>query len=74
MARRKQKDIYLMPEPKWQTIHTLKTDEERTKLVRNFEYFVHYEVADKKCASTIFTWLEKDSGLDPELIKKLLLC
>jgi uncharacterized protein YukE len=71
MARRKQKDIYLMPEPKWQTIHTLKTDEERTKLVRNFEYFVHYEVADKKCASTIFTWLEKDSGLDPELIKKL---
>ena len=71
MAKRKQKDIYLMPEPKWQTIHTLKTDEERTKLVRNFEYFVHYEVADNKCAATIFTWLEKDSGLDPELIKKL---
>lgn len=71
MARRKSKDIYLMPEPKWQEIHTLKTDEDKTKLYRNFEYFVHYEVADKKCAATIFTWLEKDSGLDKDLIKKL---
>lgn len=69
--RRTKKDIYLMPEPKWQTIHTLKTDEEKVKLGRNFEYFVHYEVPDKKCAATIFTWLEKDSGLEPELIKKL---
>jgi len=71
MARKKQKSIYLMPEPKWQEIHECKTDEERTSLYRKFEYFVHYEVADKKQDATIRTWLEKDSGLDAELLKKL---
>jgi hypothetical protein len=71
MARRKTKEVYLMPEPKWASIHTQKTEEDKQKLLRNFEYFVHYEVADKKCSNTIIPWLEKDSGLDPELIKML---
>ena len=71
MARRKTKEVYLMPEPKWASIHTQQTEEDKQKLLRNFEYFVHYEVADKKCANTIVPWLEKDSGLDPELVKML---
>lgn len=73
MARkpRKSKDIYLMPEPKWQEINTLKTEEEKQKMYRGFEYFVHYEVPDKKAADTVKTWLDKSSGLDKELIKKL---
>jgi len=72
MARRKRnKEIYLMPEPNWLSINNLKTEEEKLKLCRNFEYFVHYEIPDKKAGATIFTWLEKDSGLDKNLIKKL---
>jgi hypothetical protein len=71
MAKRKQKTIYLMPEPKWEEIHLCKTDEERLSCVRKFEYFVHYEVPDKKAIATVSSWLEKDSGLDKELIKKL---
>jgi hypothetical protein len=71
MAKRKSKDIYLMPEPKWQEINALKTDEEKKALYRKFEYFVHYEVPDKKAVATVKTWLDKESGLDKELIKKL---
>jgi hypothetical protein len=71
MAKRKQKSMYLMPEPVWSDINLLEDDEKKLKLYRNFEYFVHYEVPDKKAGATIFTWLEKDSGLDKELIKKL---
>jgi len=71
MAKRKQKSIYLMPEPNWQDINHAKTDEERQSIYRKYEYFVHYEVADKKADATIQTWLEKDSGLDKELVKKL---
>lgn len=60
-----------MPEPNWQDINEAKTDEEKISIYRKYEYFVHYEVADKKQDATISTWLEKDSGLDAELIKKL---
>lgn len=60
-----------MPEPKWQEINALKTDEEKQALYRKFEYFVHYEVPDKKAVATVKTWLDKESGLDKELIKKL---
>lgn len=71
MAKRKSKDIYLMPEPKWQEINALKTDEEKQALYRKFEYFVHYEVPDKKTAASVHVWLEKESGLDKDLLKKL---
>ena len=72
MAKRRQKkDIYLMPEPNWASINTLESEEDKLKLYRTFEYFVHYEVADKKADATVHEWLEKDSGLDKNLIKKL---
>ena len=72
MAKRRQKkDIYLMPEPNWAEINTLESEEDKLKLYRKFEYFVHYEVADKKADATVHKWLDKDSGLDKDLIKKL---
>ena len=71
MAKRKKKSIYLMPEPKWQSINEAKTEEEKQKIYRQFEYFVHYEISDKVADPTVTTWLEKDSGLDKELVKKL---
>ena len=60
-----------MPEPNWGEINKVKTEEERTSLYRKFEYFVHYEIADKKTIATVKTWLDKDSGLDADLVKKL---
>ena len=60
-----------MPEPDWLSINNLKTEEEKQSLYRKFEYFVHYEIADKKADATVRNWLDKDSGLDQELIKKL---
>jgi len=72
MAKRpSKKNIYLMPEPNWQDINNAKTDEERLSLYRKFEYFVHYEIPDKKTDATVATWLDKESGLDKDLIKKL---
>lgn len=60
-----------MPEPNWAEINQLKTDEERNTLYRKFEYFVHYEIPDKKSIATVKTWLDKESGLDKDLIAKL---
>jgi len=71
MAKRKNKNLYLMPEPDWLSINNVKTEEEKQSLLRKFEYFVHYEIPDKKADATVRNWLDKDSGLDLELIKKL---
>lgn len=71
MAKRKSKDIYLMPEPKWNEINTLKDEEAIRRMYQGFAYFVHYEVPDKKAVATVKTWLDKESGLDKELIKKI---
>jgi hypothetical protein len=71
MAKRKSKDIYLMPEPNWTSIHNAKTDAERKKLYQGYAYFVHYEVADKKAMASVTKWLAQESGLDKELLKKL---
>lgn len=71
MAKRKGKEVYLMPEPKWAEINKVTSDEEKQKLYRHYEYFVHYEVPEKKTVSTVKAWLDKESGLDKELIKKL---
>ena len=60
-----------MPEPNWAEITKVKTDEERKTLYRHYEYFVHYEIADKKADASVAVWLDKESGLDKELIKKL---
>ena len=46
MAKRKQKSMYLMPEPVWSDINLLEDDEKKLKLYRYFEYFVHSEDPD----------------------------
>ena len=71
MAKRKTKTLYLITEPDWNSINLAKTEEDKQNLYRKFEYFVHYEIADKKADATVSLWLDKESGLDKELIKKL---
>lgn len=70
MAKRKSKEIYLMPEPKWKEINTVPEDK-LDQMWRGFEYFVHYEVNDKKQVSALQEWLDKESGLDKDVVKKL---
>jgi hypothetical protein len=70
MPKRKSKEIYLMPEPKWKEIQTAPEDKIDT-ILRGFEYFVHYEVSDKKQAEALREWLVADSGLDKETVKQL---
>jgi len=71
MAKRKQKDIYLQPEPKWAQLATCKTDEEQTNLYREMEYFVHYEIGDKKIQQATRNWLAKSSGFNKEVLSLL---
>jgi hypothetical protein len=71
MARRKQKEVYLMAEPKWAQLKACKTLEDQTALYRKMEYFVHYEVGDKKTTASMRKWLETESGFAPEVLAKL---
>jgi hypothetical protein len=71
MAKRKQKDVYLIAEPDWGKLLTIKDEEKRREFYRGCEYFVHYEIADKKAMTGVWHWLDKHSGFDKELIKKL---
>ena len=60
-----------MPEPEWHKLANIKDDSKRKEFYRGCEYFVHYEVADKKAMTAVWGWLDKESGFDKELIKKL---
>jgi len=71
MAKRKQKNLYLMPEPSWLDLAKLTSDEEKSKMFRSFEYFVHYEIADKKTIASVRKWLDKESGFEKDVLAKL---
>lgn len=71
MAKRKSKDVYLMPEPDWKKHQSLGDEKKIQEWYRGCEYFVHYEVPDKKQMPAVRTWLDKHSGFDKELVSKL---
>ena len=48
MARRKQKTVYLTPEPNWEKYKDLVTEEERIKAFQDCQYFIRTEIGDKK--------------------------
>ena len=64
MARKKQRSTYLLNEPNWKELGLLTDPQDRLKAFRDCEYFVHYEVADKKKQETFKTWIKKESGWD----------
>lgn len=60
-----------MPVPKWTAINGLSDEKQIKEWYRGCEYFVHYEVADKKAVASVKLWMDKESGLDKDLIKTI---
>lgn len=71
MAKRKAKNVYFIKEPDWKQLSLADTEEKRDQAFRDAEFFVHYEINDKKLAEATRIWIEKHSGWDRDLIKKL---
>ena len=72
MARRKQKTVYLTPEPNWEKYKDLVTEEERIKAFQDCQYFIRTEISDKKRLLQCKTWLKKDSGYTDEEVEIIL--
>ena len=72
MARRKQKTVYLTPEPNWEKYKDIVDEEERTKAFQDCQYFIRTEISDKKRLLQCKTWMKKDSGYTAEELDVIL--
>lgn len=72
MARRKQKTVYLTPEPNWEKYKDIVDEEERTKAFQDCQYFIRTEISDKKRLLQCKTWMKKDSGYTNEELDVIL--
>lgn len=61
MARRKQKTVYLTPEPKWEMYKDITDATEQEKAFQDCQYFIRTEIGDKKRMQRAKTWIKKDS-------------
>jgi hypothetical protein len=72
MARRKQKTVYLTPEPDWEKHKEIVDEEERNKAFQDCQYFIRTEISDKKRLTEFKTWIKKESGWPTEEIEVIL--
>jgi hypothetical protein len=72
MARRKQKTVYLTPEPDWEKHKEILDEEERNKAFQDCQYFIRTEISDKKRLTEFKTWIKKESGWPTEEIEVIL--
>jgi hypothetical protein len=72
MARRKQKTVYLTPEPDWGKHKEIVDEEERNKAFQDCQYFIRTEISDKKRLTEFKTWIKKESGWPTEEIEVIL--
>tara|TARA_Y100000389_G_scaffold202906_1_gene249687 strand:+ start:14800 stop:15942 length:1143 start_codon:yes stop_codon:yes gene_type:complete len=72
MARRKQKTVYLTPEPIWEKHKEIVDEEERNKAFQDCQYFIRTEISDKKRLTEFKTWIKKESGWPTEEIEVIL--
>ena len=72
MARRKQKTVYLTPEPNWEKYKDIVDEGERTKAFQDCQYFIRTEISDKKRLLQCKTWMKKDSGYTNEELDVIL--
>jgi len=61
MAKRKQKTVYLTPEPKWEMYKDITDATEQEKAFQDCQYFIRTEIGDKKRMQRAKTWIKKDS-------------
>jgi len=66
MARRKQKTVYLTPEPDWEKYKDIKDPEGQAKAYQDCQYFIRTEISDKKRLTEFKTWIKKESGYTEE--------
>lgn len=66
MARRKQKTVYLTPEPKWEMFKDITDATEQEKAFQDCQYFIRTEIGDKKRMQRAKTWIKKDSPWNDE--------
>jgi hypothetical protein len=72
MARRKQKTVYLTPEPNWDKYKNIADEEGRIKAFQDAQYFIRTEIGDKKRLLRCKNWLKKDSGWTNEELEIIL--
>ena len=72
MARRKQKTVYLTPEPKWDQYKNLVDPIEQAKAYQDCQYFIRTEIADKKRLMRCKTWIKIESGWSDKDIEIIL--
>ena len=73
MARTKRKrQVYLVPEPNWGEATLAVTEEDRTKIYRASEYFIHNEISNKECYQSFRDWVKTESGWTKDEIKRTL--
>ena len=72
MARRKQKTVYLTPEPKWEQYKSIVDPEAQAKAFQDCQYFIRTEIGDKKRLMRCKTWIKKDSGWTDEEVEIIL--
>tara|TARA_Y100000389_G_C17460158_1_gene521078 strand:+ start:1506 stop:2648 length:1143 start_codon:yes stop_codon:yes gene_type:complete len=66
MAKRKQKTVYLTPEPKWEMFKDITDATEQEKAFQDCQYFIRTEIGDKKRMQRAKTWIKKDSPWNDE--------
>lgn len=72
MARRKQKTVYLTPEPNWEKHKGIVDPEGQAKAFQDCQYFIRTEIGYKKCLPLAKAWIKKDSGYPDEEIEIIL--
>jgi len=72
MARRKQKTVYLTPEPIWEKYKDIVDPEAQAKAFQDCQYFIRTEIGDKKRLMRCKTWIKKDSGWSDEDVEIIL--
>lgn len=72
MARRKQKTVYLTPEPDWEKYKDIEDLEGQAKAYQDCQYFIRTEISDKKRLTEFKTWIKKESGWDKEDVEIIL--
>ena len=60
MARRKQKTVYLTPEPNWEKHKGIVDPEGQAKAYQDCQYFIRTEIGYKNCLPLAKAWIKKD--------------
>lgn len=68
----KKRSLYVLPEPNWELLRNLTTEEDRLQAFYDCNYFAHYEIADITGVAALKKWFKKNwSAEDMQYISKV---